>query len=288
MKFIVYDTEYFPLSGHCELLQLSYVVYDENYQLIKENSSYISTDVDFPENSCAFAVNGITKELIEKNGLDLEMVVKEFVSNVDSDDIVIGHNVNNDFTCIRRTLNYHNKDFDCLFPRSQQVCTRTMAPKFYYDLKDYKLGTVYKHLSGNDIENQHDALADAKATAFIFFKILDLIKSNYHNQPADQCQYKFITGTMKGKYCRAPTKTALCKSCQRSTRFPFEKFTKNTPIKLTKCPKRDESGFYDYKKPTEKLIDTINEVPIPKNNNTNNVFHGIYSTKIIVGKKRYF
>lgn len=114
MKIMVVDTETSglpltsvsnPLSLHLfpYILQLSYIIYDTNLnEIISTYDTLIKTDIEISQESTN--VHGITQQKIQESGIDLTAALTQFVTNVKTVDMLVGHNIKFDINMIKTEL----------------------------------------------------------------------------------------------------------------------------------------------------------------------------------------
>ena len=88
------DTDNWP-----RCIQIAWQVHDEIGNLL-ENKSYIIKPVDFDIPYESEKIHGISTQLAEKEGDDLQKVLNEFNKSISKSKFVIGHNVNFDLNVI--------------------------------------------------------------------------------------------------------------------------------------------------------------------------------------------
>ncbi|HPY81954.1 MAG: 3'-5' exonuclease [Bacteroidales bacterium] len=78
----------------------------------------------------------------------------------------VAHNKSFDFACLKATLaEYNLPEF-----KNEFLCSLQQSRRVLPHLENHKLPTVSKHL-GYDLQNHHNAIADAEACAHIAIKI---------------------------------------------------------------------------------------------------------------------
>lgn len=119
---------------------------------------YFSTFVDpvYPIPEEATRVNHITDEMV-CGAPRIGEALREFISFIGEVPLLVAHNVRFDAKFLEQAAKAQHVEISYKYLDSLAV-----AQKYFPELKDYKLGTVARHLRYN-IENAHRALDDAKA-----------------------------------------------------------------------------------------------------------------------------
>lgn len=201
MISLVFDTETSGLSAkdhtsakNGKLLQLYAALYEhaEGESFIRKNaegqmectatpfatlSTYLDAQVDVPPD--AFKVHGIDKAKQAKLGADPFNVACLFEDMLDIADTLVAHNLNFDYAIIKHFLWSHDREIAYLDTKAQFCTMRTLKPlmrlepKKYGDWRFPKLIEGYQYMFDRDFEGDaHDASADAKAAADLYFGLL--------------------------------------------------------------------------------------------------------------------
>ena len=111
-------------------------------------------------------LTGITNDLLESQGVDLELAMKEFISYI-GDNIVIAHNAPFDFGFVQASCEECDLgDFD-----NECIDTLALARKKMPDAPNYRLKTLLGLLN-LDNKNPHRAESDCEATFQLFCKLI--------------------------------------------------------------------------------------------------------------------
>lgn len=145
-------------------------------QIIKSNGRFI--------NPHTIEIHGITEEISETEGVEENIVLEEYALLLDSEPIRVCHNVKFDEKFLDQMFQRNmNKLSDYgrsrYFLESTLFCTmQDKEIKKWCDLKNVKghikppkLTELYHLLFEENFENEHDAMADTKATKRCFFEL---------------------------------------------------------------------------------------------------------------------
>ena len=189
---IIFDTETNGLSSMNDIIQIAYYIVDYDNNIVDTpKSSYIKFRKNNP-NSDAYKINGISEELLNKEGEEFEIVITRFCNDLEKCDEVIGHNVAFDIKMINSNIkkykislfNKNNEIIENIFTNKKIVCTQKLYTAFLkpIDLEikkksptekpiSKKLVNMYFNFFDKNIINAHNALSDVDAT-FECYKIL--------------------------------------------------------------------------------------------------------------------
>jgi DNA polymerase III epsilon subunit-like protein len=225
MRFLVFDTETtgLPKTKFISpttlklwpyIVQFSYVIYDSSLNDIIEAKDYI---IKLPENILiseeSSTIHGITNDISEKKGLNINNILNEFFCHLMTVDKLIGHNIEFDINMIKiellRSINnnlvspeqikIHKKNLHFLSNYENITCTLKDSILFcsielinkhgksYY--KYPKLIELHEKLFKKKPNNLHNSFNDILVTLRCFMKLkhdIDLIDNcesfkNYSN-----------------------------------------------------------------------------------------------------------
>lgn len=152
-------------------VQVSWVIYDDNRDEVKREDHYISNN-DLAISKEAYKIHGLSPEFLSQHGDSRKEVMKLLARDLEKyEPLVVGHFVE---------LDYHITGADFFRVEMQQpmnrlpmfctmLATKTMVrnPQNHY----LKLGQLYELLFNSQLSKQHNAMADALATAECFFEL---------------------------------------------------------------------------------------------------------------------
>ena len=181
MCYIAWDTETtgLPMSrqpatpdnihlfDQCRIVSLAFVMYSTKG---RELSSYHAVVYPDTFQVTATEIHGITHDHALMHGKLFEEVYNDFIKAMRGC-ILVAHNSNFDENalfseCYRRGLSVEP------FRNMKFVCTLDLVKLRY--LKPKKLVEVYKDLTGKELENAHNALADARACGEVYPLLRDM------------------------------------------------------------------------------------------------------------------
>jgi DNA polymerase III epsilon subunit-like protein len=181
---MVMDTETNGLNDTKDVLQIAWVIFNSDNEIIKKVSIYVKNRKNKPD---AFEINKISDEVLEEQGILFYDVIKCFVDDLNTCDTVIGHNVLFDTKAINKNIERYNIPIENnngiiitdIFKEKNIVCTLKLYKKYLEPIeKNYekpiskKLVDMFKSFFGHDFENAHDALGDVLATFECYNKLL--------------------------------------------------------------------------------------------------------------------
>ncbi len=181
-----------PSQPH--LVQLGALLMDEGRAELGEINSLVKPDGwTVPEQ--ASNVHGFTTEQCEREGVPLESVLKPFIELAEQATFLIAHNSDFDELVMgaafhRAKLSAHvmNKRIICTMKPATNVCK--LPGKFRGRYKWPKLEEAHQFFFGSTFEGAHDAMADVRACAKVFFELVDRKAINLANdaQPKAKAQ----------------------------------------------------------------------------------------------------
>ena len=203
MRVLIFDTETTGLASSKiigpdtlklwpHIVQFSYVVYDtETNDILDLHNSIIrvSEGINIPEESIKF--HGITNEISQECGIEIELVLIEFFYQLNSVDMIIGHNISFDINMVKVELlriiysktqsrefktyfhiltNY--KNIYCTLQDSIELCNIKALDKYGKEyLKFPKLIELHQKLFNSDPNNLHNSLNDILVTLRCYIKM---------------------------------------------------------------------------------------------------------------------
>ena len=158
-------------------VQLAWQLHDSKGALISDHS-YLIKPENFNIPFESEQIHGISTELANKIGVDLDEVLNKFISDLSNAGFIIGHNVKFDLNIIGAELFRINYDVDLLEKDILDTCTELTANvcklpggrggKFKFPT----LIELYSFLFDESFSEAHNASADVEATARAFFELV--------------------------------------------------------------------------------------------------------------------
>lgn len=160
---VAFDVETTGLSFKDDyIIQLSAIKFDENFNTIDTIDHLIKPIHNYEIAEGAFEKHGISKEMIDANGIELFTAAQEFLAFIEGCDMLSYNGRNFDVRMISKDFHSVGLDFD--------IHGRTFFDSLLLEqkLNPRTLDAVYKRYTGKDLENAHNALYDVMATIEIF------------------------------------------------------------------------------------------------------------------------
>ena len=155
------------------MVQLSWIVTDASGKELSVKDFIIKPDgFTIPEDSSK--VHGIATEIAIRDGNPLQDVLAEFVSDLETADMIVGHNVEFDKKIVGAEFLRCNIQSIALDKRT--VCTMKSSTDYCalpgkYGYKWPTLQELYNKLFGKSFEDAHNSLNDIKATKECYFEL---------------------------------------------------------------------------------------------------------------------
>lgn len=176
-----YQASYETPSNWPRLIQLGWIVTDEEGNVLDEQKHYITSD-GFTIAPGAHAVNGITLQDLEEKGKPLGDVMLDFLKHVEAVDLVVAHNIDFDKPVVASELfhalnlpvsaeDFFNKNSFCTMKETTHVTNIRVHGRSHP--KWPRLEELHTHLFGEGFSGAHDALADTRACARCFWQLVE-------------------------------------------------------------------------------------------------------------------
>lgn len=170
-----WDLPYSAKDNWPYCLQVSWVVFTKEGKEVKQENHYIKGG-NVKIASSATKIHGLTKEFLDVNGEDRKEVMLLLHNDLKIyEPLVVGHFMEFDRHMVG--ADFYRTGIENLVKKENTFCTMLATTQFVKNpgLKFFRLGELYEALFHTTLQNQHDALVDAKATAECFF---ELVKRN--------------------------------------------------------------------------------------------------------------
>lgn len=184
-EYVVFDIETTGLYKETNYIIEIGAIKIKNGKVIDTFSSFINPKVKLPTK--IIELTNITDSMLKGQPEEKDVIPKflEFIGN----SVLVAHNANFDVGFLRVAASRVSKKEVSNTVLDTVELSRTLFP----ELSRHKLNIVARHL-GISLENHHRAVDDAKATAEIFLKCIDIlkVKNVYNLQEINQLASKFI------------------------------------------------------------------------------------------------
>jgi len=173
-------------------VQIAWIIYTKDGKEIKQENHFINEN-DFKISSSAISIHGITRPFLKMYGKSRKEVMKMLSADVIKyDPLIIGHFMEFDY---RMTgADFFRSAIENPIKKEMTFCTMLATTYMVKNpaLKFFRLAELYESLFHIKLHNQHNALADANATAESFF---ELIKRGEVTDKTIACQQKQAVAT---------------------------------------------------------------------------------------------
>jgi len=154
-----------PSYDNARVVQVSYIITDNNYNKLEESDTIIKADNFKIENH---RFHGITETISETKGVPFIEFAEMFNNCLDFVHTIVAHNVSFDFNVLcAEFYRYGLHELIAKFESKNQICTM----KKYKDvigatfktgtgLKDPNLKELYRYATGEEMENHHNSFYD--------------------------------------------------------------------------------------------------------------------------------
>lgn len=187
MKFLLFDTEtnglpkdykasYTEVDNWPRVIQLAWILADENAQVLHEHACLIKPDGWTVPAEKFWIDNGHSTERNQAEGVPMDSVLDLFMEVKHQADVLVAHNLNFDHRIVWAEIirsgrePRHGMHKICTMQKSTSYC-KIPAKRGY---KWPKLEELHQVLFNRGFEGAHDALADIRATKDCFFELVRL------------------------------------------------------------------------------------------------------------------
>src|SRR5690606_836522 len=174
-KFVVLDIETTGLSPINDMITEIGAVKIVNGEIVEEYNQLINPERNIPDH--IVELTGITNEMV-KDMPTIDQVLPKFQEFI-GDSILVAHNASFDIGFLREQYKRIGRELQNPILDTLEL-SRNLLPQ----LKSHKLNIIAKYLNIN-LVNHHRAVDDAKATAEIFIKFLELLMKKGVNDIVD-------------------------------------------------------------------------------------------------------
>lgn len=188
--YIIFDTETtgLPKRWHAPItetdnwprcVQLAWAVYDEQGNLVKKQEYLIKPD-GFTVPNDATRIHGISTEMLQEKGVDMQMVLKEFDTDLSNVKYVVGHNILFNINIMGCELHRYSITSKLLELPYLDTCAEETAQLCQLSGSRggrFKLPTVtelYRHLFNENFDDSVSAIKLVEAVAQCFFELIRL------------------------------------------------------------------------------------------------------------------
>ena len=163
------------LDNWPQMLQLAYILYDEEGEEIKRNSLYVKPQKGFILQEEASKINKITLEVLREKGQPIKKVLEEFKEVLGKAEQVVAHNIEFDENIVGAEFlragmknELENKNKICTMVNTVELCN--IPGK--YGPKWPSLKELHLKLFNEEFEDAHDALVDTEVMAKCFWELI--------------------------------------------------------------------------------------------------------------------
>lgn len=177
-RIILFDTETTGLKrNYDDIIQIAAVEITKG-EMKRTFNRYLKTDKDLSKSA---EVHQITREFLNKNGEDPQLVLKEFLEFVNGD-VIVAHNLNFDLKFLIENCKRHGLPVDDKLPEIS-FDTVDLTRRIYPSLNSYSLSFLIDHFKLN-AKNTHNAMDDVLAT----FELIKFLLKSFDEKIQQQKQ----------------------------------------------------------------------------------------------------
>lgn len=160
----------FEYYKDARLIELGYLIFDENNQLIKKKNHLIKPDGFIIENT---HIHGISHEMAMTNGQPIQCIIDELYNDLEDVDTIVSHNIKFDINILlSECFGLCNTHIIAKIIDMEKQCTMRMGKQFINSKKNPKLTELYEHLFQKECKQTHRALSDAEYCAECYLHMI--------------------------------------------------------------------------------------------------------------------
>ncbi|MGV3509713.1 MAG: exonuclease domain-containing protein [Sphingobacteriaceae bacterium] len=152
-------------------VQIAWLIYKKDGTLLKTENHYIGNN-DKEIDASSTKIHGITREYLDTHGESRNAIMKLLADDmVQYNPLVVGHFMEFDFHIV--SADFYRTSLPNPIESLPTFCTM-LSTSFYVrdpSVNFLRLGELYTTLFNTKLENQHNALVDAQATAECYFEL---------------------------------------------------------------------------------------------------------------------
>jgi DNA polymerase III epsilon subunit-like protein len=109
------------------IVQIAWMIFDKDLKIIKQQSYIVKQEKKIPKTS--IQIHGITDEIAQNKGVDIEIALNEFLSDIEKCDVLVAHNVEFDYNVLKSEI-YRNGLDAFSIERIHKFCTMRASTDF--------------------------------------------------------------------------------------------------------------------------------------------------------------
>lgn len=167
-----WNASYAEVDQWPNIVQIAWVIYHKSGKEIKRENHFIKA-LDYKIDSQSEQIHGISETMTLEKGEFRKKVLKKIHQDlINFQPLVVGHLM--EFDSHMLSVGFRRVGLKNIIKDYPKFCTMTATSSYrrYYHTKYPKLDELYQTLFKTKLENHHDALEDAKATAACFFELV--------------------------------------------------------------------------------------------------------------------
>ncbi|GEO12194.1 3'-5' exonuclease [Segetibacter aerophilus] len=184
-------------------VQISWVIYSKDQKEVKAENHYIK-DNDFTIEESATKIHGITREFLDAKGESRKDVLKLLADDLTIfEPLVVGHFMQFDIHMLG--ADFFREGLENPLKKDQTFCTMLGSINLIKNpsVKFLRLEQLFKTLFRKDLEDHHNAIVDARATAMCFFELLK--RGEISEETIERQQIESVKEVPESKYgCAMP------------------------------------------------------------------------------------
>ncbi|MDQ3536522.1 MAG: 3'-5' exonuclease [Bacteroidota bacterium] len=183
------------------IVQLAWVVYHKSGKEVKSENHFIKA-LDYRINPESEKIHGISENMTLEKGETRKRVLKKIYNDLKNyQPLIVGHLM--EFDSHMLSVGFRRSGLKNIIKDYPLFCTMTATSSYRRNLNTQypKLDELYQTLFKKKLENHHNALEDAKATAACFFELVKRKEITDDTIKKQQKYFKKIKNNSKKTGC---------------------------------------------------------------------------------------
>lgn len=167
-----WDMPYSATDNWPSAVQVSWLIYTRNGQEIKRQDHFI-LNTDFVITPKAMEIHGINPGILGIKGKERALVMQMLANDLNQyQPLVVGHFIQLDYHIL--SADFYRSGLDNPLANLPLFCTMLATTQLVWNPmpKSLLLGDLFAYLFYKPLQNQHNALSDAKAAADCYFELM--------------------------------------------------------------------------------------------------------------------
>ncbi len=195
-SYPIQKTEKWP-----HILQISWIICDKKGDVLQARDFYIKPEKAIAISKDGYQLHGITQETLEKKGLSRKLILEALLTDIKQyQPLLVGHFLHFDLKMLE--VEFFRAQMEHALLNSAKFCTMYYTRHLTRHMqKNYmRLNELHAYLTKKDVQNYHNAYADALATKACFFELIK--REELHDTEFKEQEQYFLSANKSLKQTR--------------------------------------------------------------------------------------